>query len=98
MWEVPQKVKKTSSENLGFVIFVAHSHTELEVWNSSPDLPDLPDLPYPPDQVSSTTTRDLPSTRAGGQDDVSSKQTPSNYIVHLGLPGTCLYTSFKKSP
>ena len=26
----------------------------------------------------STTARDLPTTRAGGQDDVSSKQTPSN--------------------
>ncbi len=32
------------------------------------------------DQVSFATVRDLPSTRAGGQDDVSSKQTPSNYI------------------
>ena len=30
------------------------------------------------DQVSFATVRDLPSTRAGGQDDVSSKQTPSN--------------------
>ena len=27
----------------------------------------------------STTDRDLTTTRAGGQDDVSSKQTPSNY-------------------
>jgi hypothetical protein len=33
---------------------------------------------YPGGQVPSTTARDLPSTRAGGQDDVSSKQTPSN--------------------
>ena len=32
----------------------------------------------PPDQVSSTTVWDLPSTRAGGQDDASSEQTPSN--------------------
>ena len=32
-----------------------------------------------PDQVSSTAARDLPSTRAGGQKDVSSKQTPSKY-------------------
>ena len=31
------------------------------------------------DQVSFATVRDLPSTRAGGQDDVSSKQTPSKY-------------------
>ncbi len=36
--------------------------------------------PDPPDQVSFATVRDLPSTRAGGQDDVSSKQTPSNYF------------------
>ena len=27
------------------------------------------------------TVRDLPSTRAGGQDDVSSEQTPSKYIT-----------------
>ena len=33
------------------------------------------------DQVSFATVRDLPSTRAGGQDDVSSKQTPSTYTV-----------------
>ena len=32
----------------------------------------------PGNQVASTTARNLPSTRAGGQDDVSSKQTPSN--------------------
>ena len=29
-------------------------------------------------QVSGAAARSLPSTRAGGQDDVSSKQTPSN--------------------
>ena len=40
-------------------------------WNLSPDSTD------PPDQVLSTTARDLPSTRAGGQDDVGPKQTPS---------------------
>ncbi len=40
-----------------------------------------PDLP---DRVSPTTVRDLPSTRAGGQDDVSSKQTLSNQ--HTGTP------------
>ncbi len=41
----------------------------LMIWNLPADLPD---------QVSFATVRDLPSTRAGGQDDVSSKQTPSN--------------------
>ena len=43
--------------------------------NSSPDPADPAD---PLDQVSGAAARDLPSTRAGGQDDVSSKQTPSN--------------------
>ena len=39
----------------------------------SADSPDSPDrVPHPP--------RDLPSTHAGGQDDVSSRQTPSNNI------------------
>ena len=40
-------------------------------WNSPAD-PDYPDYPeYPDYQVSSTAGRALPSTRAGGQDDVS---------------------------
>ena len=43
----------------------------LQIWNSPPDPPD------PADQVSGAAVQDLPSTRAGGQDDVSSKQTPS---------------------
>ena len=54
-----------------------------QFWNSSgfsPDSPDSPDSGFSPDLVSSTTARDLPTTRAGGQDDVSSKQTPSNNI------------------
>ena len=40
---------------------------------------DPPDPLDPPDQVSGAAARDLPSTRAGGQDEVSSKQTPPNY-------------------
>ena len=59
----------------------------LQIWNSPADPPDPADPldpPDPPDQVSGAAVRDLPSTRAGGQDDVSSKQTPSN---HKG--GTC---------
>ena len=44
----------------------------LMIWN----LPPVPADPGNP--VSFATVRDLPSTRAGGQDDVSSKQTPSN--------------------
>ena len=48
------------------------------IWNLPPDPADPAD---PADQVSFATARDLPSTRAGGQDDVSSKQTPSNCII-----------------
>ena len=51
---------------------------------------ELPDLPYPADQaetVAGAAARNHPSTRAGGQDDVSSKETPSNYcssdVLHL---------------
>ena len=47
----------------------------LMVWNLPPASADEPN------QVSFATVRDLPSTRAGGQDDVSSKQTPSNNII-----------------
>ena len=43
----------------------------LMIWNLPADQADQAD------QVSFATVRDLPSTRAGGQDDVSSKQTPS---------------------
>ena len=50
----------------------------LVFWNSSADPADPTDPPDPADQVSRNPLRDLPSTRAGGQDDVSSKQTPSN--------------------
>ncbi len=35
----------------------------------------------PPDLVAGAAARNHPSRRAGGQDDMSSKQTPSNYIV-----------------
>ena len=48
------------------------------IWNLPPDQADQADQA---DQVSFATVRDLPSTRAGGQDDVSSKQTPSNYVI-----------------
>ncbi len=42
---------------------------ETPLWHTAPD-PDYPD--YPPDQVSESAARTLPSTRAGGQADVSS--------------------------
>ena len=45
---------------------------ETTVWDNQADLPDLPEV------VAASAPRTLPSTRAGGQDDVSSEQTPSN--------------------
>ena len=50
----------------------------LMIWNSSLESPEYPEYPESADQVSGAAARDLPSTRAGGQDDVNSKQTPSN--------------------
>ena len=41
-----------------------------------PDPPDLADLADPADQVSLSAARSLPSTRAGGQDDVSLNKLP----------------------
>ena len=49
--------------------------------------PDLPDLP---DQVSFATVRDLPSTRAGGQDDVSSSKLPQ-ISVDMFYDDKCIY-------
>ncbi len=40
-------------------------------WNSSPDPVDPSDPADPADQVSGAAARNHPSTRAGGQDDVS---------------------------
>ena len=51
-----------------------------------PGIPGIPGNPREsPDQVSGAAARDLPSTHAGGQDDVSSKQTPSNQLrlIHI---------------
>ena len=52
----------------------------LMIWNSSPESPQIPGIPgnphLSPYQVSGAAAQDLPSTRAGDQDDVSSKQTP----------------------
>ena len=70
---------------------VAHSRVKFQPrvdetlrWKVPPDLPDLadladlPDLPDPADQVSSAAVRNHSNTRAGGEDYVSSNQTPSN--------------------
>jgi len=48
-------------------------------WNSSTESSEFLDPPDPADRVPEPP-RDLPSTRAGGQDDVSSKQTPPNNL------------------
>ena len=48
-------------------------------WKVAPDLPDPADLPDLPDQVSSAAGSNHSNTRAGGEDYVSSNQTPSNY-------------------
>ena len=71
---------------------VAHSRVKLQPcvdetlrWKVPPDLPDpadpadLPDPADPADQVSSAAVRNHSNTRAGGEDFVSSNQTPSNY-------------------
>ena len=57
---------------------VAHSRVKFQPrvdetlrWKVPPDLPDLPD------QVSSAAVRNHSNTRAGGEDYVSSNQTPS---------------------
>ena len=64
---------------------VAHSRVKFQPrvdetlrWKVPPDLPDLPDLADLPDQVSSAAVRNHSNTRAGGEDYVSSNQTPSN--------------------
>ena len=46
------------------------------IWNSSPDEPDLPAVP----EVSHLLPFGTSSTRAGGQDDVSSNQLPQTNI------------------
>ena len=45
-------------------IYITKLYIHMRFWNSSPD---------PADQVSSTATGGLPSTRAGGQDEVEFK-------------------------
>ena len=47
---------------------------------------DPPDPADPPDQVSSAAVRNHSSTRTGGEDYVSSNQTPSNheYVIRRG--------------
>ena len=47
-------------------------------WKVPADPPDPADPADPADQVSSAAVRNHSNTRAGGEDDMSSNQTPSN--------------------
>ena len=49
-------------------------------------IPGIRGIPGIPGSCPQTPLRDLPSTRAGGQDDVSSTQTPSNEGTHFRIP------------
>ena len=53
--------------------------------NSSADSPDSPDPADPNNQVSLSAARSLPSTRAGGQDDVSFNKLPQISRATVGL-------------
>ena len=59
---------------------------DLELIPGIPGIPESRESPDLPDRVSGAAARDLPSTRAGGQDDVSSKQTPSKEDLRLFVP------------
>ncbi len=47
------------------------SRADLVPWNSPPDLPDQANLPDQAKVVAASAPQTLPSTRAGGQDDVT---------------------------
>ena len=50
-----------------------------------PGIPGIPGIRGSSGSCPQTPVRDLPSTRAGGQDDVSSTQTPSKYTYNIGI-------------
>ena len=56
----------------------------------SPRMP--PESPDEEDWVSSTTAQDLPSTRSGGQDDMSSKQTLHIMLCSLDFDFLIIFT------
>ncbi len=62
--------KKTSRRSVTRVTKYCKNQQICTTWNSSVDPPD------PPDQVSGAAARNQPSTRAGGQDDVSYFKLP----------------------
>ena len=59
------KIKKTVHQSVSRATSALKTHGKCTIWNSSADPAD------PPDQVSESVARTLPSTRAGGQDDGS---------------------------
>ena len=69
----PWKSLKTSRRSVTRVTKYCKKLWICTIWNSSADPPESAE---PADQVSSTAARTLPSTRAGGQDDVSSNKLP----------------------
>ena len=73
--DIPKQVKKTLHGSITRVTSAIKTEGQCTIWNSSADSPDSLDLP---EVVSLPAARTLPSSRAGGQDDGSSNQTPSN--------------------
>ena len=74
--EVPRAVLEGSRS-----LIYRKTHLKCEIMSPSPDPgypADPPDPPDPGDPVHGLSLGTSP-TRAGGQDDVSSKQTPSNH-------------------
>ena len=71
----PWKVTLQGRADVDFLIDVCSEMVGQELIRGYPRIPrgspDSPDSPDPADQVSSTAARNHPSTRAGGQDDVS---------------------------
>ena len=70
--DIPQKVEKTLHRSVTRVTKYCKKHMLRAKVNASPDPAD------PGNQVSSAAVRNHSNTRAGGEDYVSSDQTPSN--------------------
>eukprot|EP00959_Pyramimonas_sp_CCMP1952_P291480 6097086-Pyramimonas_sp.AAC.1 len=61
------------------------SQAKAPVWDSSADPPDPPDPPDPSGNGAGGRSGPLPP-RAGGEDDGSSAETPSNYTGSIHTP------------
>ena len=70
-------------QNMQFFFLVSFRVDETLVWNTALAAP-LPPLPaLPSNHVSSTAARTPTSTRAGGQDDVSSNKLPQIIYAYI---------------